>query len=103
MKYYAKVVNGIVENVIVAEESLFDSLVDNEPAEYIETFRDGSQKKNYAGIGYHYDGIGFYAPQPYSSWTLNSTSYLWEPPVAHPNDGKIYEWNETDKQWNLIE
>ena len=35
-------------------------------------------------------------PQPYGSWTLNSTTYLWEPPIANPNTGTtLYKWNET--------
>ena len=55
--------------------------------------------KNYAGIGYHWDGTGFYAPQPYPSWSLNSDSYLWEAPVAHPEDGKRYTWDEATTSW----
>ena len=55
--------------------------------------------KNYAGIGYHWDGTGFYAPQPFPSWTLNSDSYLWEAPVAYPEDGKRYTWDEATTSW----
>lgn len=55
--------------------------------------------KNYAGIGYSWDGIGFAAPQPYVSWSLNQNTYLWEAPVAYPNDGKFYEWNEDNQEW----
>ena len=55
--------------------------------------------KNYAGIGYSWDGIGFAAPQPYASWALNQDTYLWEAPVAYPNDGKFYEWNEDNQEW----
>lgn len=59
-------------------------------------------RKNYAGIGYIYDPAldAFYPPKPYSSWTLNTNSCLWEAPVAYPNDGKMYIWNEDDLQWN---
>lgn len=44
---------------------------------------DGSSafRKNYAGIGYGFDGIGFFAPQPYPDWVLNQQTYLWEPPT----------------------
>ena len=49
------------------------------------------------------DADAFYSPQPYSSWKLNKTSYVWESPVKHPNDGKLYEWNEEKKSWDLIE
>lgn len=57
---------------------------------------------NYAGIGYSYDATDdvFIAPQPYDSWTLNS-NYLWEPPVAYPDDGEIYVWNESTQTWDL--
>ena len=51
-------------------------------------------RKNYAGIGFHYDGTGFYEPQPYSSWTLNETTYYWEAPLTYPTDGLQYEWDE---------
>jgi len=56
--------------------------------------------KNYAGIGYKWDGVGFYAPQPFPSWTKNEETYIWEAPVPMPNDGKIYKWNEADQKWD---
>lgn len=55
--------------------------------------------KNYAGIGYSWDGTGFAAPQPYASWTLNQDTYLWEAPVAYPNDSKAYSWDEDNQEW----
>lgn len=55
--------------------------------------------KNYAGIGYLWDGIGFYPPQPYPSWTKNEETYLWESPVPYPIDGKTYSWNESSLSW----
>jgi hypothetical protein len=62
---------------------------------------DGSSafRKNYAGIGYGFDGIGFFAPQPYPSWTLNPETYYWEAPVPYPNDGKDYVWDEATLSW----
>ena len=58
--------------------------------------------KNYAGIGYSWDGTGFAAPQPYPSWTLDKETYLWTAPVAMPTDGKAYSWNEDSKSWDEI-
>ena len=58
--------------------------------------------KNYAGIGYKWDGVGFYAPQPFPSWTKNEDTYLWEAPVAYPNDGKRYTWNEETQGWDEV-
>ena len=61
-------------------------------------------RKNYAGIGYTYDETrdAFIPPQPYSSWTLNETTCLWDAPVAYPDDGNMYKWNENTKKWNKI-
>ena len=58
---------------------------------------------NYAGVGFKYDEENdvFVAPQPFPSWTLND-SYLWEAPVAHPEDGEQYVWNENKKEWELV-
>jgi len=55
--------------------------------------------KNYAGIGYTFDGIGFAAPQPYASWSLNSTTYFWEAPTPMPVDDKFYRWDEATTSW----
>jgi hypothetical protein len=60
-------------------------------------------RKNYAGIGYIYDPTldAFYPPKPYSSWTLNTNSCLWEAPVAYPDDGKMYIWNDFAIRWDV--
>ena len=59
--------------------------------------------KNYAGIGYSWDGTGFAAPQPYPSWTLDKTTYFWNAPVAMPTDGKRYNWDEPTLSWKVVE
>jgi hypothetical protein len=58
-------------------------------------------RKNYAGIGFMYDASrdAFIAPKPYASWILNETSCLWEAPVAYPNDGNMYSWDEETTSW----
>lgn len=60
-------------------------------------------RKNYAGIGYTYDEVldAFIPPKPYSSWVLNEDTCLWRSPVAQPNDGNRYSWNETNLTWDL--
>jgi hypothetical protein len=65
---------------------------------------DGSPAlhKNYAGIGYGFDGIGFFAPQPYPSWTLDPETYYWMPPVPYPDDGKNYVWDEATLSWKEV-
>ena len=62
-------------------------------------------RKNFAGIGYKYDMYkdAFIPPQPFSSWVLNEESCIWEAPIAKPNDGQKYDWNEETQQWDLDE
>ena len=61
-------------------------------------------RKNYAGIGYKYDEDkdAFIPPCKYASWILNSETCLWEAPVAKPDDGNKYEWNEETTSWDLV-
>ena len=60
-------------------------------------------RKNYAGIGFKYNQTldAFIEPQPFESWTLNETTCLWEAPVAYPDDGQRYKWNQETKQWDV--
>ena len=103
-KYWAKVNNEIVVNIIIAEDSFFDTFVDDSAGTWLETKMDGSIRKNYAGIGFSYDATrdAFIPPKPFASWTLNETTCQWEPPVAMPDDDKIYDWNETDQTWDEV-
>ena len=115
MAHFAKVNNGIVTKVIVAEQEFIDNMIDNEPGKWIQTSYNtyggvhqlgGTPlRKNYAGIGYTYDRDkdAFIPPKPFNSWTLNETTCLWEAPVAYPTDGQRYTWNETNQTWDLVE
>jgi hypothetical protein len=114
MAHFAKVLNGVVLQVIVAEPEFFQTFVDTSPGEWIQTSYNthgGVHKlggvplrKNFAGIGYTYDRIldAFYAPQPYSSWSLNEDTCLWNSPIPFPNDGNSYKWNEETRNWEEI-
>ena len=114
MAHFAKVRDGKVLLVLVAEQDFVDTYDDGVPGEWIQTsyntyggvHSDGGTplRKNYAGIGFTYDATkdAFIAPQPYSSWTLNDTTCLWEAPVAFPEDGKHYKWNEDTTSWKEI-
>jgi hypothetical protein len=61
-------------------------------------------RKNYAGIGYSYNSIrdAFIPPKPFASWTLNEETCLWEAPVAYPDDGGLYQWDEITTSWVAI-
>jgi hypothetical protein len=62
-------------------------------------------RKNYAGIGYTYDPVrdAFIPPKPYASWVLNEGTCLWDAPVAYPDDGKRYSWDEATTSWVEVE
>jgi len=120
MSHFAKVLNGTVISVIVAEKEFFDTFIDNSPGEWLQTSYntrgnvhygpDGKPdggialRGNFAGIGYVYDRENdvFYEPCLYPSWALNKTTWLWEAPIPYPNDGKVYAWNESLQQWDIV-
>ena len=114
MSHFAKVEEGIVTQVIVAEQDF----IDTQDGDWVQTSyntRSGKHyapnsseedsgtplRKNYASIGYTYDSDrdAFYAPQPYPSWTLDDDTCQWEPPVAVPTDDKMYKWDEDNTEW----
>jgi hypothetical protein len=140
MAHFAKVVDGIVEQVIVADtkewcennlggtwiqtsyntignkyigEATTETKIVENPEwfempypqwcgkeRYIEvTVPKEPLHKNYAGIGYSWDGEGFAPPQPYPSWSLDLFSYQWQAPVAMPEDDKRYTWDEATTSW----
>jgi len=112
MAHYAKVEDGVVTQVIVADSKEWCEA--NLGGTWVQTSyntqgnvnsREGgvALHKNYAGIGYTFDGTGFAAPQPYASWTKNLNTYLWEAPTPMPSDGKKYIWNEESLQWQVLE
>jgi len=72
---------------------------------WVQTSYNGNFRKNYAGIGFKYDSTrdAFIPPKPFYSWTLNEETCQWEAPVAYPEDGQNYSWNEETQQWDLNE
>jgi hypothetical protein len=123
MGHFAKVVDNIVVEVIVAEQDFIDSGLVGNPNQWIRTsynMRGGihylpnsnepnpdqslALRKNFAGIGDTYDSMrdAFIAPQPYNSWTLDEFSCLWKPPIEMQNDGKSYTWDEETVSWKEI-
>jgi hypothetical protein len=114
MAHYAKVVNGLVTQVIVAEPEFFETFVDDSPGEWIQTSYNTKGgvhtlggtplRKNYAGIGYTYNTEldAFIPPKPHSSWTLDEETCLWNAPIAKPTDDKRYRWNEDILNWEEL-
>ena len=112
--------NNIVTRVIVVHNN--EITVDGQELEFkgidfceglfghrnwVQTSYNGNIRYNFAGIGYTWDkdNDAFYAPQPFASWSLNE-DYKWEAPVPYPEDAspeKIYEWNEDNLTWKVVE
>jgi hypothetical protein len=119
MAYFAKLGTGnIVEQVIsinnsvitdvngVEQEQLgvdFINKLYNTRDVWKQTSYNNNIRKNYAGIGYHYDQTrdAFIPKKPYNSWILNETTCLWESPIPYPQDNNRYNWNETTQNWDL--
>jgi len=107
MAHFAKVHNGIVEQVIVIDNNVEHKgqlYINNTLGLYgtwIQTSYNNNIRANFAGIGYTYDEDNdvFYAPQPYESWILDEETWKWESPIPYPNDGNIYYWDENNLQW----
>jgi hypothetical protein len=101
--------NNIVTEVIVGLDET-ELIEDLDPETWYGNFREqvckrtsynGNYRKNYASMGYTYDEErdAFIPPKPYPSWLLDEDTCQWEPPVAHPNDGTIYNWDEETTSW----
>ena len=131
MSYFARVPTvtngkGIVDDVIAAEQDFIDSGAVGDASLWWQTSfntrgnvhygADGQPdggvalRANYAGIGYTLDttvvqdgvvGV-FYAPQPYTSWVLNTQTYLWNAPVPMPKTGGPYYWYEATESWVAV-
>ena len=112
MSHFAKVEDGIVTNVIVAEQEYIDTFEGTWVQTSYNTIggqhpNDTPLRKNFAGIGTIYDSVkdAFYQPQPYPSWVLNESTCIWESPVTIPADDgtKFYKWDEDTTNWVEIE
>jgi hypothetical protein len=112
MAHFAKVVNGTVTQVIVAEPEFFETFIDSSPGEWIQTSYNtqggvhllggAPLRKNYAGIGFTYDKEkdAFIPPKPYASWVLDEETCLWEAPVERTSQDHF--WDEQSQSWVLL-
>lgn len=121
MAHFAKInSDGIVVDIIVVNNDvLLENGIEKEQkgkefiqdlfgsGTWVQTSYNGNIRKNYAGIGYKYDGErdAFIPQKPFESWTLNENTCTWQAPVAYPTNiqsDEAYEWDENNQQWNLI-
>lgn len=112
MSHFAKVENGVVTQVIVAEQDVIDSGLFGDGWVQTSYNTKGGQhhegrplRKNYAGIGFSYDANldAFVPPKPFTSWVLDENTCLWNAPVAYPTDGQLYKWDEQVQNWILVQ
>jgi len=79
---------------------------------WVQTSYNNNIRSRYAGRGFVYDSANdvFYNQQPYGSWSLNTSTWVWEPPVALPDDAGYdndeepteyvrYDWDEGSTSW----
>jgi len=126
MGHFARVQDGTVTQVIVAEQDFINTGAIGDPSEWVQTSyntRGGvhydpatgepsadqskALRKNYAGIGWLYDAEkdAFIPPKPWDSWVLDETTWQWNAPVPMPADAgtgeppKIYDWDENTVSW----
>ena len=113
MAHFAKVVNGLVTEVIVIDQETLNTGLWGDPSSWVQTSYNtsGGQhpegrplRKNYAGIGYTYDSNrdAFIPPKPFNSWILDEQTCLWSAPTPMPQDGQPYSWNEETTQWQQV-
>ena len=124
MSHFAQIdENNVVQQVLVIDQAEVNTGNWGDPTTWVQTsynthggvyYTPGTNtpdpdqskafRKNYAGIGFLWDGVGFFTSKPYPSWVLNSFSYLWEAPVPipDPNHPEWYVWNEATQSWDYI-
>ena len=101
MSHFAEINSeGVVQRVIVAEQDFINSGLVGDSFNWVQTSYNNNFRKQYAGKGYTYDKSKdkFLAPQPYASWSLDSSDD-WQPPTAMPDDDKRYSWDEDTTAW----
>jgi len=121
--HYAKVLYDKVVDNIVAEPEFFETFVDSSPGEWIQVSYNSrgnvhylpnsdvpsgqpALRANFPAIGDIYNRTNdvFHHPQPFSSWILNTSTWLWESPIPFPaelaqSNGRMYHWDETVVNW----
>jgi len=114
MASFAKLVDGVVEQVILVSDDVVGDYPGSEPIGkafiaslgleglWIQTSDNGTFRKQLAGPEYTYDETKdeFVKPRRYASWFLDENND-WQPPVVKPTDA-FYDWNEETTSWVKI-
>lgn len=98
--------NG-VEHEHRALSHLYETIPDSKNDRWIKTSYNNNFRNKFAGRGdtWMENLNAFISPQPYPSWSLNTSTCKWEPPVPMPENvetGSEYVWNEDIGNWELI-
>jgi hypothetical protein len=103
MSHFAKVIDGVVTEVIVSEKDFINSGTVGDEFLWVQTSYSGSFRGKFASTGDTYDKVNdkFIIARPYDSWELN-TELVWEAPKTYPTDGKEYTWSDSASTWELI-
>ena len=122
MAHFAKLdENNIVTDVVVVNNEVIDdngveseakgveflrTLFKEPTANWKQTSYNKTIRANFAGPGFTYDPsndvfVGI-KPSGFDSWGLNTSTWMYEAPVAHPNDARSYTWNEGNGSWDLV-
>ena len=111
MSHFAKIQNGRVSEVIVAEQNFIDTLDGTWVQCSYNTYRNVHKlggtplRGNFPSFTYHYDSENdvFYRPQPYASWTLDTNIWDWVPPTPEPEyQPNGWRWNEATTSWARV-
>jgi hypothetical protein len=116
MAYFAQIgLNNKVISVTKIDDSIItdDANIEREDlgVDYLQqltgwhiwkrTWKDGSQRYNFAGKGFTWDddAEAFIPPKIFDNFILDTNTYKWIPPIPYPTDGEHYVWNDKTNQW----
>mgnify|MGYP007066207424 CR=1 FL=1 len=105
----------VVDNLDAPNEAAGISFCQNllgADTNWVQTSYNNNIRFRYAGAGMKYDSTNdvFYEQQPYPSWGLNTSTWVWDAPVALPDDAGVddvdnpteyvsYDWDEGSTSW----
>lgn len=128
MVYFAELDsdNVIIQIIVIAEEKMLDA--HGIPQESIgiafcqeltKSSNDWKLSKKEGGFRCRPALIGdvynptydvFLAQQPYPSWSLDTSTFEWVPPVPRPiltpeqrQEGYYVQWNEQKQEWDILQ